>query len=159
MARWGSMPRMARPNQSSARSWQKFWRRIGRHARHMRGRLVPPACQPARLQNAFQFLARLGVGLGVGLTKSFVGSQVTRGRLITFFPRSMMRPPIDGATAVALSGGGSRAYVAALGQLEALRALSLIDNVDHVAGVSGGAWAAVVDSWLTEQTTTRPVSR
>lgn len=67
----------------------------------------------------------------------------------------MMRPPIDGATAVALSGGGSRAYVAALGQLEALRALGLIDNVDHVAGVSGGAWAAVVDSWLTEQTTTR----
>ena len=50
--------------------------------------------------------------------------------------QSMLAP-----TGVAFSGGGSRAYVAALGQLQALSEAGLIDNVDHVAGVSGGAWA------------------
>ena len=49
-------------------------------------------------------------------------------------------------TGVAFSGGGSRAYVAALGQLQALRELGLLDKVDHIAGVSGGAWASAVNT-------------
>ena len=52
-----------------------------------------------------------------------------------------------GSTAVCFSGGGARAYVAALGQLEGLRSLGLLEEVDHVAGVSGGAWAAAVNCW------------
>jgi hypothetical protein len=39
---------------------------------------------------------------------------------------------------------GSRRYVAALGQLEGLKSLGLADRISHVAGVSGGAWAAAV---------------
>ena len=55
--------------------------------------------------------------------------------------------PADGGTAVCFSGGGSRAYVAALGQLEGLRSLGLSNRIGHVAGVSGGAWAAAVHCW------------
>ena len=54
---------------------------------------------------------------------------------------------VVGNTAVCFSGGGSRAYVAALGQLEALRYLGLTDKISHIAGVSGGAWAAAVECW------------
>ena len=50
-------------------------------------------------------------------------------------------------TAVALSGGGSRAYVAGVAQLAALEQLGLISSVDHVAGVSGGAWATAAHSF------------
>ena len=45
---------------------------------------------------------------------------------------------------VAFSGGGSRAYVAALGQLAALHELDLLKRVRYIAGVSGGAWATAV---------------
>lgn len=57
-------------------------------------------------------------------------------------PRSRARP-----TGVCFSGGGSRAFVAALGQLEALRQMGLITSVDHIAGVSGGGWASAVHCW------------
>ena len=57
-----------------------------------------------------------------------------------------MRRP-KSTTGVALSGGGSRAYVAGLSQLAALEQLGLLSSVDHVAGVSGGAWAAAVHTW------------
>ena len=49
--------------------------------------------------------------------------------------------------AVALSGGGSRAYIAGLAQLAALEDLGLLSSVDHVASVSGGAWAMAVHAW------------
>ena len=60
-------------------------------------------------------------------------------------------------TAVVFSGGGARAYVAALGQLEALRSLGLLQKTDHISGVSGGGWAAVIHCWRGEQTTSAPL--
>ena len=47
-------------------------------------------------------------------------------------------------TAIGFSGGGIRAYTAALGQLRALWELGLLQNTRYVGGVSGGAWATLV---------------
>ena len=47
------------------------------------------------------------------------------------------------ATGVCLSGGGTRALAAAVGQLRGLAALGLLDRVGYLSAVSGGAWAAV----------------
>ena len=44
-------------------------------------------------------------------------------------------------TAVLFSGGGARAFGAALGQLAALRDLGLLPKIRYAAGVSGGSWA------------------
>lgn len=59
------------------------------------------------------------------------------------FPeRDPGRPPLP-PTGVCFSGGGTRALVAAAGQLRGLTATGLIADVGYVACVSGGAWAAV----------------
>jgi hypothetical protein len=44
-------------------------------------------------------------------------------------------------TAVGFSGGGSRAYTCAVGQLAGLHSLGLIPNIKYLGGVSGGSWA------------------
>lgn len=44
-------------------------------------------------------------------------------------------------TAIAFTGGGSRAYVASIGILAGLQQLDLLKNVRYVGGISGGAWA------------------
>ena len=44
-------------------------------------------------------------------------------------------------SAVLFSGGGSRAFAAAIGQLTALRDLDLLGSIRYAGGVSGGAWA------------------
>lgn len=49
---------------------------------------------------------------------------------------------------VALSGGGSRACVAALGQLRALRELGLLGRVRAISGVSGGTWLSAAWTFL-----------
>lgn len=57
-----------------------------------------------------------------------------------------------GESAICMSGGGKRAYVASFGLLRGLKHLddgagvskSWLDQVDYVSGVSGGAWAAAV---------------
>ena len=46
------------------------------------------------------------------------------------------------STAVCLSGGSTRAFAAAVGQLRGLTALGLIPRVGYLSSVSGGAWAA-----------------
>ena len=46
-------------------------------------------------------------------------------------------------TAVCFSGGGTRAMVAAVGQLRGLVALGLLDQVGYLSCVSGSAWAVV----------------
>ena len=51
------------------------------------------------------------------------------------------------STAIGFTGGGSRAYVAALGQLAALTQLNLIKNVRYIGGISGGSWATLVYSF------------
>lgn len=53
-----------------------------------------------------------------------------------------------GNVGVALSGGGSRACVAALGQLRALRELGLLGQVRAISGVSGGAWLTAAWTFL-----------
>jgi hypothetical protein len=44
---------------------------------------------------------------------------------------------------VCLSGGGTRSLCAAIGYLRGLQELGLLERVRYLAGVSGGAWAAV----------------
>jgi hypothetical protein len=46
-------------------------------------------------------------------------------------------------TGVCFSGGSTRAYAAAIGQLRALTELGLIRRIHYISAVSGGAWAAV----------------
>ena len=59
-----------------------------------------------------------------------------------------MRTPTSAPpSAVCFTGGGSRAYVAALGQLQALDELGLLGDVGYVAGVSGGAWACAARAY------------
>jgi hypothetical protein len=50
-------------------------------------------------------------------------------------------------TAIGFTGGGSRAYVAAIGQLAGLNQLGLLKNVRYVGGISGGAWATTTFSY------------
>eukprot|EP00967_Tisochrysis_lutea_P126131 scaffold212718_cov31-Tisochrysis_lutea.AAC.6 len=51
------------------------------------------------------------------------------------------------ASAVCFSGGGARAYVAALGQLAALHQMGLTSRLRYASGVSGGAWAVAAYCW------------
>lgn len=53
-----------------------------------------------------------------------------------------------GNVGVALSGGGSRACVAGLGQLRALRELGLLEKVRAISGVSGGTWLSAAWTFL-----------
>jgi len=46
-------------------------------------------------------------------------------------------------TAIALSGGGGRAYSAGLGQVAALQQLKLFERLRYMTGVSGGGWATL----------------
>jgi hypothetical protein len=45
-------------------------------------------------------------------------------------------------TAVAFSGGGTRAFVASLGYLRAIIDLGLMPTIRYLSGISGGSWAA-----------------
>jgi hypothetical protein len=47
------------------------------------------------------------------------------------------------STAISFSGGGSRSFVSAMGQLAALTQLGLIENIQYVTGISGGSWATI----------------
>ena len=53
-------------------------------------------------------------------------------------------------TGVCFSGGGSRALSAAMGQLRGLTYLGLIEKTQFISGVSGGAWASTLYSFLPE---------
>ena len=77
--------------------------------------------------------------------RSFVRCWQSRPGAATAWPE-LSEPDIRARpnTGICFSGGGSRAYVAALGQLAALRELGLLEEVRYVAGVSGGAWATAV---------------
>uniref|UniRef100_A0A7S3MCL6 PNPLA domain-containing protein n=1 Tax=Spumella elongata TaxID=89044 RepID=A0A7S3MCL6_9STRA len=56
-------------------------------------------------------------------------------------------------TAIAFSGGGSRAFSSAMGYLAALRDLDLLKNVRYIGGISGGAWATMVYTYQQKGTT------
>ncbi|MGH7231532.1 MAG: hypothetical protein ACREJU_09275, partial [Nitrospiraceae bacterium] len=56
--------------------------------------------------------------------------------------------PITSGVGVCLSGGGSRAASASMGELRGLRALGLLDNVAVLSTVSGGSWAGVPFTYL-----------
>jgi len=51
-------------------------------------------------------------------------------------------------TAIAFSGGGSRAYTGAFGYLAALHELDLLKNIRYIGGISGGAWAATTFTYV-----------
>ena len=59
-------------------------------------------------------------------------------------------PPMAPATGVGmcLSGGGSRAASAAMGELRGLSHLGLLDQVSTLSTVSGGTWAGVTFTYL-----------
>mmetsp|Transcript_13113 Transcript_13113/g.12707 ORF Transcript_13113/g.12707 Transcript_13113/m.12707 type:complete len:569 (-) Transcript_13113:163-1869(-) len=64
----------------------------------------------------------------------------------THFPENQYiqsRPNV----AIGFSGGGSRAFVAAAGQISALNELSLLGNIKYIGGISGGAWATIIVSY------------
>ena len=52
----------------------------------------------------------------------------------------LSRYPNKTNSAIAFSGGGSRAFVCALGYTTALRKLGLLSKVQYMAGISGGNW-------------------
>jgi len=47
------------------------------------------------------------------------------------------------SVAIGFTGGGSRAYICALGQLAAFNKLGLIPNIRYIGGISGGSWASL----------------
>jgi len=57
-------------------------------------------------------------------------------------------PQPTSALGVCISGGGSRSLSLAVGQLRALSALGVLDQVSYVSGVSGGSWATVAYTYL-----------
>ena len=56
--------------------------------------------------------------------------------------------PITSGVGVCLSGGGSRAASASMGELRGLRSLGLLDQVSALSTVSGGSWAGVTFTYL-----------
>ena len=51
------------------------------------------------------------------------------------------------STGICFSGGGTRAYTAAMGQLAALLQLGLLDDLQYITGISGGSWATAAYSY------------
>lgn len=71
-------------------------------------------------------------------------------------PASLIPAQITGNVGVCLSGGGSRAFSAGLGQLQALETLqangaSLLSQVATLATVSGGGWIGIPFTYLPSQ--------
>ncbi len=56
--------------------------------------------------------------------------------------------PVAPGVGVCLSGGGSRAASASMGELRGLRSLGFLDQVSVLSTVSGGSWAGVPFSYL-----------
>lgn len=56
--------------------------------------------------------------------------------------------PITSGVGVCLSGGGSRAASASMGELRGLRSLGLLDRVSALSTVSGGSWAGITFTYL-----------
>lgn len=54
----------------------------------------------------------------------------------------------SGPVGLSFSGGGSRSLTCSMGQLRALRALGLLDQVSWTSSVSGGTWALAPFTWL-----------
>jgi hypothetical protein len=73
---------------------------------------------------------------------------------VNLFPYTTGLTPIttEGSETVGVcfSGGGSRALSAAMGQLRGLTHLGLIEKTQSISGVSGGAWASTVYSYVPE---------
>lgn len=68
----------------------------------------------------------------------------------TLTSNTMSSPPANGMlTGLCFSGGGSRAYTAAQGQLRGLNALGLLSQFDYISSVSGGSWASSVAAFST----------
>lgn len=53
---------------------------------------------------------------------------------------------------LAFSGGGTRAQIAALGQLRGLMDLGILEDVKYITGISGGSWAAASFVYATTPT-------
>ncbi len=56
--------------------------------------------------------------------------------------------PVSSGVGVCLSGGGSRAASASMGELRGLRHLGLLDKVAMLSTVSGGTWAGLTFTYL-----------
>ena len=81
----------------------------------------------------------------------------TTGQKIAVSQFTSRTTPTPGNVAVCLSGGGSRALCAGMGQLQALEAVqingaSLLSQVKAVSTVSGGSWVGVSLVYLTPGT-------
>jgi hypothetical protein len=79
-----------------------------------------------------------------GLTET-AAQPLTVGRLVSL-------PDTPGNVGVALSGGGSRALSAGMGELRGLARLQLLGKTKALSTVSGGSWLGVTFEYLTSGT-------
>jgi hypothetical protein len=91
----------------------------------------------------------------VGTTDALLNARAWRSA--SFYPDSSDFPESNllehrPNTAISFSGGGSRAYIAAMGYLAALRDLDLLKNVRYIGGISGGSWATIAFTYLQNHT-------
>jgi hypothetical protein len=56
----------------------------------------------------------------------------------------------DKSLGIAFSGGGTRSAACTIGYLKALKETTLLDHVEYISAVSGGAWAAIPFTFLQE---------
>jgi len=77
-------------------------------------------------------------------------ADLTTGPLTT--QRFVDRGDTPGKVGICLSGGGSRALSAGMGQLRGLRALGLLGKTRALSTVSGGSWVGVTFEYLPPET-------
>ncbi len=94
------------------------------------------------LKNTLLFvLAWLSINQEVSATLNAKAWQTTNGIPVAAdFPESELLKSKPN-TAIAFTGGGSRAFVASFGVLSALHELDLFKKIRYIGGISGGAWA------------------
>lgn len=98
-------------------------------------------------------LVLLGLGQAEALLNAKAWQSLQEYQVASDFPETeILQPENRPNTAIGFTGGGSRAYVAALGHLAGLRDLGLLKNVKYIGGISGGAWATM--SYVYAQSTT-----
>ena len=91
----------------------------------------------------------IGYGQATDATINFKAWQQTQDGKFTFpeLEDEIVQSKAD--VGIAFTGGGSRAMIAALGQLAALQELGLLKDIRYITGVSGGSWATSLFSYYT----------
>jgi len=79
------------------------------------------------------------------MTSSTINAKIWSTSNASFtFPETAFQSASKKKLGVCFSGGGNRAYSAAIGQLRGLKHIKLLDKIDYISAVSGGSWATTV---------------